>query len=520
MNDRVSSFLADLDAITDMLPPAAMDCLRRAEWLRYATSDEVSGLFRALMQRDPPATPVQDDLLAAGLAQLVTASAMASQNDSARLEGIAVRQVVPLYHHLGDGSRARNNLFCLLTAVRTPAALEGFVALVSDDPPEDSAIVAAAFSPLFRFRDYDPNDLFPGILAGLAHAGTAAVALDLANFVTRESLVLVHPAAERLNDLASMLGAVVGQLGKLESKAPLDANEAMDTSLRISDGVALTVSLCDALALIGNASVTNRLYQALDLSHRRVRAEAAAALARLGEERGVESLVQLAAEPVVRLRVLAYAEELGVIEKVDAKHTSEQAKAEADLALWLAQPAHMGIPPTTCEMVDNRTQYWPGYEQPINCFLFRFTYLLGDIQFSNIGIAGPVAHAFSTDVTELPVDDLYAAFAGWYAEHDEIYEVGAEQWDAAQQLEVARLQRRMHDDGLEEIRPLRLGYFLGDTALIAQAERDGTAGAAVADSLQIHWLPRSNQQRPPGPEVAYSIYKGRKFLRQFNPPVD
>ena len=52
------------------------------------------------------------------------------------------------------------------------------------------------------------------------------------------------------------------------------------------DGVGLAVALCDALAQIGNKEAIGKLYQAMDLSHRRLRTEAAAALAKLGEEAG------------------------------------------------------------------------------------------------------------------------------------------------------------------------------------------------------------------------------------------
>ena len=104
-------------------------------------------------------------------------------------------------------------------------------------------------------------------------------------------------------------------------------------------------------------------------------------------------LVRLAAEPVVRLRVLAYGEELGILEQVDDAFKTSTARAEAELALWLSQPAHIGLPPTRCELVDSRMLYWPGYEEPLECFLFHFIYDFGDKQFSNIGLTRP-ADAF------------------------------------------------------------------------------------------------------------------------------
>jgi hypothetical protein len=287
-------------------------------------------------------------------------------------------------------------------------------------------------------------------------------------------------------------------------------------SRQVNDGVALAVSLCDALALIGDKSVTGKLYQTLDLAHRRLRTEAAAALAKLGEPAGVEALVALAAEPVARLRVLAYAEELGVLDRVAERYRTAPAQAEAEVALWLAQPSQMGVPPTECELVDTRCQYWPGYDEPVNCFLFRFTYRLGERAFSNIAIAGPLVHAFGADLSDLPPHDIYAAFAGWHAEHAEISEVDVEQLNDAQRSELFRLERRLGDEGYDDVQPLRLGSFFGDKVLIARALWHAQPGVAVADAAQCSWFPQRPSRRPLGPEEAYLIYKGRRLLRTFN----
>ena len=66
--------------------------------------------------------------------------------------------------------------------------------------------------------------------------------------------------------------------------------------------------------------------------------EAAAALARLGDEDGKQELVALAAEPVARLRVLAYARELNLLDEVEENYRSPVAEAEAELCAWLAEP--------------------------------------------------------------------------------------------------------------------------------------------------------------------------------------
>jgi hypothetical protein len=270
------------------------------------------------------------------------------------------------------------------------------------------------------------------------------------------------------------------------------------------------------LALIGDKSAVGKLYQAMELSHRRLRAEAAAALARLGEQAGQRVLLQLAAEPVIRLRVLAYAGELGILDQVEDQFKTEAAKAEADLALWLAQPAQMGVPPSRCELVDSRQQAWPGYDEPVDCFLFRFVYEFGAAQFSNIGIAGPVTHAFAADLADLPPDDIYAAFAGWQAEHEDVYQLPVDELSDPQRVDVLRLERRLRDEGYDAIQPHALGFFFGDKALVATATYQGQPGVAVADQLHCLWWPHRGSPRPIDPEAAYCIYKGRKLLRAFN----
>jgi hypothetical protein len=340
--------------------------------------------------------------------------------------------------------------------------------------------------------------------------------LDLANFVTRREMVPRHPSDGRQAQLAALLGSVVGRLGALESVAPDDQTQMKAISQQVAEGVSIAVSLCDALALIGDPIVVGKLYQASELGHRRLRTEAVAALARLGEEPGAEALVQLAAEPVVRLRVLAYAEELGILDQVDEQYKTGQAHAEAELSLWLAQPSQMAVPPNSCELVDQRSQYWPGFDEPVDCYLFRFVFLINEAEFSNVGIAGPLTHAFAADLSDLPPDDVYAAFAGWQAEHEEIQEAGMDSLDERQRMDVARLQRALAEAGNEAIQPQTLGSFFGDRVLVATAQQDNMPGVALADGQRTYWWPQGDSRRPIGPGEAYCIYKGRKLLQAFN----
>jgi hypothetical protein len=353
-------------------------------------------------------------------------------------------------------------------------------------------------------------------LDSMGNPQLAPVILDVANFVTREGLIEKHPAACRRDQLTALLGALVQRLGRIEERPEEVAADERQLAEIVTGSVALAVSLCDALALIGDHSVIGKLYQALELRHRRLRTEAAAALARLGEEKGRDVLLSMAAEPVARLRVLAYAAELGCEDQLDERFTTSAARAESELALWLAQPSQLGFPPSRLELVDAQTLYWPGYDEPVECFLLRFAYEVDSGEYTNIGIAGPVCHAFGADLADLPPDDIYAVFAGWQVEHEEIYELDAAQLSVAQRLEVVRLERRLHDDGFSAIQPIKLGMFFGERALVARANREGLSGVAVVSLDEIQWHTASGRPRPLGPHEAYCLYKGRKLLRTFN----
>ena len=518
MDDRLATLLSDLDRVATVDAEESAACIRRTSWLETATVDEIDRLLDALLDRGPPADIRADELLSAALLHVVGRQRATPDAPTAlEYSDPLLEKAARLYGHLGPNNRSREYLPCLLSVARTRMALAAFAELMVESPPGDARSVMTSFAPLFQARDYDPARLFPRLFDGLSHVSVAAVILDLANYVTRQGLVSRHPGTERRDELAALLGGIVGNLGRLESSPPAEGETAETLGKKVNEGVALAVSLCDALALVGDTSVTGKLNQALGLGHRRLRTEAAAALAKLGEEAGVEALIGLAAEPVTRLRVLAYAEELGVLDKVSEEYQTAEAKAEAEITLWLAEPAQIGIPPTKCELVDRRNQHWPGYDDRVECFLFCFTYDLGQVKFSNIGIAGPLTHAFGADLCDLPPNDIYAAFAGWHAKHDEIVEVDVEHLSDVQRTDVARFERRLRDDGYDAIHPLTLGVFFGDKSLVAEAVRDGSSGVAVVDTEQTSWFVQGTNSRPLGPHEAYCIYKGRKLLQFFNP---
>jgi hypothetical protein len=524
MDDRISALLDDLRQAAELNGPARQRSRKRAAWLAELTPSQVLAFLDQLSVAMPlPLARPADELLAQWLAaaaqarRAVQGQAVPPLRDVSELS----RVVPPLYRGLSAEFPARGRLLAWLAAGGSAAELELWGQLLVEDPPAEEQDVLVAMAPVVQQHRTRAGMLFPKLLRGLAMPSLAAPVLDLANFLTREGLVPKHPASGCSSELAHLLGEVAQSLLLLEEQPLQEGPAVRVASRRVAQGVALAVALCDALAQIGDRQAIGKLYQALRVRHRRLRTEAAAALARLGEEQGASELVQLAAYPVSRLRVLQYARELGLADRIDPQYTTLQAQAEAELCVWLAEPTQFGIPPSSCELVDHRRLHWPGYREPRDCYLFRFQYVLtvegeGERSYSNIGIAGPLVHAFIADLGDLPAEDIYAAFAGWHAQHPEIRETDVAQLPLSQQLDVERLKRRLHDSGYEAIQPQRLGYFFGEKVLIATVRREQTPGVAVVDGREVVFFPQRHSRRPLGVEECYSIYKGRKLLKAFN----
>ena len=428
---------------------------------------------------------------------------------------------VDLYLGLHSLGIADGQGFLLQTLAwpRSAQSLSKLTELLIELPPDDWTSTAIGLSPLMRDTEWPVEAVFPDLFEGLHQPTMIAPILDLANYCKHRGMVEKHPAAPLETSLTEMLGGVVARLGVLEEDPTQFGDDPKQIQQILGDAIAVCVSLCDALGLIGYEGAIGKLHQALDLRHRRVQTEAAGALARMDQEIGRTSLVALAAEPVARLRALRYAEELGISERIDELYTHPCAVAEAELALWLAQPQQLGLPPHTIELVDQRMLFWPSFDEPQACFLFRFQYRLPQGEWSNIGMAGPLIHSFAADLADLPVSDIYAAFAGWHAEHSEIYEVPSEHWNAAHQRLLVPLIRSLENHQHEVTKPLWLGFFLGEICLVAETKVDDAKGVAVTDGLETIWYPNVGRIRPLGPFEAYSIFKGRKMLRTFNPDL-
>ena len=454
-----------------------------------------------------------------------------------------------LYNHLGAHRDQRYHLLTRLTKHPNRDNLELFSELMITNPPRSIASVSAPFVPLFQQgHEFDVNAVFPKLLDGLSNPYLASPVLDFANFLVRSGRLDTHPAFERVEQLLRFVEAVVANLSELQATATASTDDLKQKQHAVANSLPLAVALCDALALIGDDRAIPSLTRLAELKHRRLRVEAAAAIIRLENQRDPNAIVQplkpqrsegqdqpteavlllakMAAEPVVRLRAVAYAEELGVVEQIAFEHRSPIALAVAELTAFLAEPIQMGMPPATCELVDSRVLYWPGYEEPRNCYLFRFTYQIATdpdnppTTYESLGIAGPLVHAFHADLSTQSTEYIYAAFAGYQAEHEEIREVDltSSYLRSHQQDIVDSLSQRLARFGYHDMQPQIFGHFFGESVLVASAMNDQSVrGIVVVDEVgREDWYHHSQSHRAIGPVEAWYIYKGSRLLRSFN----
>lgn len=433
----------------------------------------------------------------------------------APLDRATLAEVESAYRRLGTASLTRHGLLHALAASGQAPALALFADSICNDPPARAAEGTLAFVPLFRRVDYPIEPLFPRLLDGLGSPSTAAAILDLASFLLRQGRLSRPALLDRVQGLGQLLGAAASRLQRIEERPAEYATSAPALTAMVGEAVTLVVSLCGVLAEIGDDAIAGKLQRALQLSHRRVRTEAAAALARLGDDTGLVELVALCAEPVVRLRALEYLRELGREDRAAAEHRSPAAIAEAEFAAWLALPTRFGLPPGSIELVDSRTLPWPGYSQPVACYLFRYEYRASEKSISGIGLAGPATHAFAADLSDLPPADIYAAYAGFDASHADITETPADELSADDRSTWARVAALLDKAGYARVNLVKASRFFGETHFVATAEREGRPGVAVYDGAACDWHADSPGARPLGPTEVYCLHKGRKLLRAF-----
>jgi hypothetical protein len=428
-----------------------------------------------------------------------------------------IESLETLYRLTSSKNGLRNQILQWLATSISPRANCLWCDLICEDPPEQRLGIMLAFAPLLRSDVQLPESILRELLhRATQHSQIAPAVFELFNFLFRSGQTPTHPAMPRMEPLTRLLGQLTGQLGQIEEGDLPGDFDARSLNQLVSDSVALIVALCDTFALVEHEPAVGKLHQALELRHRRVQTEAAAALARLNDDVGKQALINLAEQPIARLRVLAYAEELGFQNDISLELQGEIAIAESHLAIWLSEPDQMGLAPSDIELLDNREMYWPSYEHPIQCYLFRYSYGTGGKAHSNIGICGPLTHAFAADLRHLPTDEMYAAFAGWQTVHDEIFQMSLCRGQKVFSNEVRRLEDALKTEELLDVQVQAIGSFFGQLVLVATANCKGEMGTIVVDDHDSTWFEQGNPEAPIDWQLAYAIWRGKQLLTEFN----
>jgi hypothetical protein len=424
------------------------------------------------------------------------------------------------YRKLPAGNDLRPYILRMFASAGDEASLADFAQTMVDDPPAKSEHATLALVPLAQQpqeKTFEVESLYPTLLDAVAHRSAATAVLDITNYLARHYKLDPHPATDRVARLAKLVEAVTAELEKLEQ--PQVDPAARET---VGESVELAVALCDTLAMAGDQSVVGKLFPLLEIKHRRLQAEAASAVARLGEEQGLDHLAALAEHAVVRTRALAYLDELDAVERVDEEFRSADARAEGELAAWLAEPAQFGFPPQRIELVDRQLMHWPGYDDAVECFLYQYVYPTPQGDLTGIGIAGPAVHSFAVDLHELEPDEMFGAFAGWATEHEDCKEIPTSSLDGPRQVRMQQASSALETLGYTNIEPVQLGMFFGKELAVFSAIKDGAEGTVIVDPEEeqderTRWIAAGLTPRPIGPDVAYKIYIGQLLLQSFNP---
>jgi len=431
--------------------------------------------------------------------------------------------IARIYGQFPPDSPHRGPLLQTLAALPSPQTCAVLAELLAVDPPAHAQVIGPALAVYFQRKDYDPGWLFPRLLDSLEHPAAATGVLDLANFLVRNGRLGQHPASDRTGSLCTLLGVLTQRLLQLESDLQAGTEPTEDSAQRVSEGVALAIAVCNSLDLIRDRKSVDVLLQASQLRHRRLRLAAATSLARLGHEQGERLLIELAAEPLVRIAACHAATEFGVADKIPPCYRTPVAIAEASLVGYLAHPIRFGFPPHSCELRDHRVLHWPGYEDPIDCYQFEFAYDLPQGEFRNLAVAGPAEITFSVDLTLWTRADVYALAAGWLTEHPDI-----EEWEPAKAPAAARTALTAIVDRWQRENPTcgscqtwRITRFWERWFWVGTYRPHG--GDSAPDTLildtagQMASFPSGCSIRPLGPDLAYACHKGRLLLQTFNP---
>lgn len=494
--------------------------------IRALKPEEMLELLERYSEKLEAASPLTEVTLSARncFTQIGTKFARLVTGENARATpDLKLNKVAPaslikrLYMAIPENETGMRGMALQMLAVQSEKEdLETLAELLEHHPPKKTEGLLIGLSPLFHLPNWQIEHFFPAAFRAIQHQHLAAGIIDLSNFITTKRKLKKHPGYSRRKELLELLGGIVRKLEMFEENPRTFGEEIPVIQNTLRESISLAVALCYCAGLLGDDSAIGKLNQASELRHRHLQAEAFGALARLGADHGRKELVALAKEPAARLRVIEYSKELGLDDMINPKYLTDEAKAEAKIALWLSEPDKYTTPPTKIELIDQRELFWPGFKDPQEIYLFRYHYDLGPLQACNIAISGPVTYAFKADLADLPIEDIYAAYAGWSFEHPDCREFNVKDLPSMYNTVLKPLKQRLTDAGHTKIKNLNLGIFFREPILISETNRGKLRGIAVVSRDDILWFPTGSRTRPITAVEAYCIFKGRIVLRSFN----
>ncbi len=146
-----------------------------------------------------------------------------------------------------------------------------------------------------------------------------------------------------------------------------------------------------------------------------VRLEAAWASAKSGDATGLTRLTEYCYDPNHSTVAQRYLSDLGAADEIPAECQKPDFLAVAEMANWLAHPNEFGRPPTSIELYDTRTIYWPPTDDRRGVWLVKYRYAEpgGEVDVG-VGMVGSVTFAlFSEASAQLSPEDIYGLHCCW-----------------------------------------------------------------------------------------------------------
>jgi hypothetical protein len=230
--------------------------------------------------------------------------------------------------------------------------------------------------------------LFGSLSRSLPEKFIAISLLDAANSAAREHQLKKHPFDS--------------------SKGAMKLREYL--SSRRSSQASYAVSACAALPFL--APTRRKPLVALAREHKNsaIRLETAWATAKLGDQTGIDYLVEQCLDRNTSLQASQYLKELGLKKLVPKAAREPGFAAMAEMCNWLSHPNEYGKPPDKVKLMDKRTVYWPPTRDTREVRLFSFVYekRRSYPRVSGVGMVGSVTWAFfdETKPTMKP-EDIY-----------------------------------------------------------------------------------------------------------------